>query len=310
MGGTFPLPFYNIVYSNFLDLTGNKIVGNAYSSGAGMRTFQDKAIDFAGTDALPSKEKFSEFEAEVLMIPTCLGAVVITYNIPGVSNLKLTGPILAEIYLKNINYWDDVAIQSINPEINLPHKLITTVHRADGSGTSYVFSDYLSKVSPKWEKEMGIGKSLNWKNGIAVKSCLKIAEVVANLEGAIGYTGWEQASVFNLPAAHIRNAQGEYINVSRESISAAADRDYSDDIHVMITNSPNKNAYPISCFSWFLVYKNQTYDKQKLETLTSFLRYIIEPGTQKIAARMHYASLPQNVIDKAKVLINSMEWKE
>jgi phosphate transport system substrate-binding protein len=312
MGATFPSPLYKVIFLNYTNLTGNKVIANEHSSGAGIRALQDKVIDFAGTNAVLSEEKFAEFDSEVLAIPTCLGAVVITYNLPEISELKLTGEIVADIYLKNINYWDDIAIQSINPEVNLPHKPITTVHRANGSGTSFVLSDYLAQVSPEWKKEMGIGKSLNWKNGIAVGSSLKVAGAVVGTEGAIGYTSWEHTALFNLPTASIQNMQGDFISVSRESILAAADRDYPDGTHVMITNSPNENAYPISCFSWSLVYKNQAYanrDKQKFETLSSFLRYIIDPETQKIAAKLHYAPLPENVATKANELINSMEWQ-
>ena len=310
-GANFPSPLYKVIFKNYSNLTGNEIISSAHSSGAGIRALKDKVIDFTGVEVVLSKEKLSEFDAEVLTIPSCLGAVVMTYNLPGISNLNLTGAILADIYLKNINYWDDIAIQSINPGVNLPHKLIITVHRSNGSGTSFVFSDYLCQVSPKWEKEMGKEKSLNWKSGIAVASCSKVAGVVANTEGAIGYTSWEHAALLNLPTASIRNAQGDFISVSRESILAAADRDYPDDMYMMITNSPNENAYPISCFSWLLVYKNQAYanrDKQKFETLSSFLRYIIDPETQKAAAKLHYAPLPENVIVKANELINSMDW--
>jgi len=311
MIATFPRPLYNILFSNYSKSTGRNVIANAYNSEASIRALQDKTVDFAGTDALPSDEEYSQFDSEILTIPACLGAIAITYNIPGISNLNLSGPVLADIYLQNIKYWDDPAIQSINSEINLPHKAITTIHRADGSGASYVFSDYLCKVSSKWKEEMGKGKSLNWKNGVAVRGCLMVAGSVAEIEGSIGYTSWEHTVLLNISIANICNSKGNYIQISKESILAAADRDYPDDLRVMITNSSNEKAYPISCFSWILVYKNQAYANRKVpkyEATKSLLNYIIDPENQKMAAKMQYVPLPQNVIDKAQKLVDSMEW--
>lgn len=313
MGASFPYPFYNIIFTNFIKESGIKVISNEYSSGSAIRALQDKTIDFAGIDAYITDKELSELPYEALLVPTCVGGVVITYNIPGVKNLKLTGELISDIYLQNITYWDDNAIKNINPGVELPHLPITTIYRSDGSGTSYVFSDFLSKVSPEWDLKMGKGKSLNWRSGIAVKGNIMVASTVASIKGALGYTSLEHASFLDLPSAAIQNSSGIFIKANKHSILAAADIDFPDDMRIMITNSNNKDAYPLSCFSWILVYKNQAYNNRSIkrfENLKSLLEYILSPDSQKVAGKITYAALPEDALKKAKKIADSMVWQK
>lgn len=313
IGATFPLPFYNIVFENYYQKTGNRIFENSKNSGTGMRTLQDKTVDFASSEAIPSKEEFAEFKDTILMVPSCLGGVVISFNIPEVKKIKLTGTVIADIFMNKINYWNDDQIQSLNPEVNLPEKEIIIIYRSDGSGTSYVLSDYLCKVSPEWNIERGRGKALKWDKGIGVEGCLKVASLISELNYSIGYTGAEHADIFNLATAAIKNQHGEFVKANSESILAAADIDPGENLPVMITNSPNKNSYPLSCFSWIMVYKNQAYANrsfEKYESLKSFLKYIISPNTQKVASNLNYAPLPDHITKKAEETVNSLKWEK
>lgn len=312
MGASFPHPFYGIIFENYLQQTGKIISDNATGSGNGMRALQDKTVDFAGSDAIPTKKEFSEFKKDILLIPTCLGGLVITYNLPGVEDLKLDGTVLAEIFMNKIQYWDNEAIQKQNPEKELPHQKIVLVYRSNGSGSSFVLSDYLSKVSSEWNKKMGRGKSFNWGKGVSAKNSSQLAFLVSQTEGSIGYTSAEHADIFNLSQVALKNSHNEYIKYNKESVLAATDFELPD-YPVMITNSPNKNAYPLSCYSWILVYKNQAYNKrtqEKYNSLKDFLSFLISEENQNIAGKLNYVPLPENALNKAKKLISTMEWKE
>lgn len=311
VGGTLPLPFYSIRFSEYPQ---TKVIANEYSSGAGIRSIKDKLIDLAGTDSPLTDKEIQHNDGEILHIPTCLGAVVIAFNLPGISELNMTGPLLSQIYLQKITYWDDLRIQTLNPDVRLPHLPITLIYRSDRSGTSYVFSDYLCKTSPEWNEKMGRGRALYWKSGIAVKGNIMAAGTIKNIPGAIGYIGSGHAAILELPTAAIQNAHNEFIKANKRTILASTDGlSYPDDMRIMISNSPNEGAYPLSCLSWLLVYKNQAYlnrSEEKYQSLVDFLNYMITPQTQSLAGRMSYAPLPEAIIEKAQRLIDSMEWKE
>lgn len=313
MGASFPYPFYNTLFSQYKNASGNLIINNGYSSGWGIRALLDQSVDFAGCDAILLQEELAQFDSEVLSIPVCLGAIVLAYNVSEIPQLKLNSSLISDIFLQKITNWNDPEIKKINPELNLPDLPILIIRRSDGSGTNYVFSDYLCKTNPEWEEKMGRGRSLSWHSGIAVSGNILAATTIERTRGSIGYVGQEQATVLNLPYASIQNRAGKYILPTQESILAATSIDYPDDMRVMITDSPNENAYPLSCYSWFYVYKNQAYENRSLEkynTLKDFLYYSISPEQQKIAGSMSYVPLPEEVVEKAKKQIESLKWEK
>lgn len=197
-------------------------------------------------------------------VPTCMGAVVMAYNLPGVKDLKLTGEIIADIYLGKITRWNDNRIQTVNPGLNLPDRVLNPVYRSDGSGTTFVFSDYLTKISGEWADRVGTGKSLKWPAGLAAKGNPGVAGIISQTPGTIGYVGSEYAFALNIPIAQLKNKAGRFISPNAESISATASGEMPADTRTMITNAPASDAYPISCFTWIILYKEQAYNGRKL----------------------------------------------
>ncbi len=308
-GATFPLPFYNIVFKSYGEKTGNRVNYGGIGSGGGIRSLKDKTVDFGASDAFLSENEMKDMGGDVVHIPTCLGAVVLSYNLKDVKGLKLTGEIIADIYLGKITKWNDAVIKAINPDLNLPNKTITPVYRSDGSGTTYVFTDYLTKISREWASKMGTGKSLQWPEGIASKGNPGIAGAVSQTEGAIGYIGSEYALSLNIPIASLQNSAGNFMVPNSETISAAANVDLPSDMRTMITNSSDPNAYPISCFTWIIVYKNQAYNnrtKAQVDALVGLLDYVISPEGQEVASKIHYAPLSVKALENAKVLVKEI----
>ena len=314
LGASFPQPYYDLIFKNYSADTNNQIIYSENSSGAAIRVLKDKIVDFSATDIYLSDKELSQFDSEILHIPATLGAAVLAFKVNDIKEIKLTPIIIANIYLGVIEYWNDPAISLLNPEIDLPFLRITPIRRTEGSGTYYSLSYYLSQNSKKWEEQMGIGKSLKWQAGIAMKSNIGVSSAISNINGAIGCISLEHASLFNLPSAALQNSSGKFIKANEESILAAMDNiTLPDDMRILVSNSPNENAYPISCLSWILVYKNQAYNKrskEKYRKTISFLEYIINPSTQKVARRINHIPLPENVIVKAHNIIQSLEWEE
>ena len=310
-GATFPQPFYNIVFKNYTETAGNKITYGAVGSGAGIKNLQDKTVDFGATDVFLSDEELKEMKGDIIHVPTALGAVVLSYNLPGIKDLKLTAEVISDIYRGKITNWSDEKIKALNPELQLPDKAITAVYRSDGSGTTYVFSDYMSKADENWKNEIGTGKSLKITIGMSAKGNPGVAGVVAKTEGSIGYIGSEYALAVDIPSALIKNSAGNFIAANTNSISASANTDIPNDTRLMITNSSNPEAYPISTFTWIIVYKEQAYNdrsENKAKSLVGLLNYIISPAGQEVAAKIHFAPLPANVVEKTKVNINSISF--
>ena len=312
MGATFPQPFYNVVSSDYAKKTGIKIDYNGTNSGNHIRAFHDKVIDFAAANAFLSDESMKEFDSEILQIPSTLGAIVLTFNIPNVKNLNLTGTVIADIYLANIVCWNDPLIAELNPEVDLPDLPIIPVCRSDESDITYTFSYYLNAISSEWERKRGVGKFFESKRGIVVKGNLAVTTTVQEVEGGIGYTGLEHASLWGAPVAAIRNSSGNFIKPSRYSIQQAAKVELPDDLRVFLVNSDREEAYPICSFSWLFVYKNQGYNSrsfQKCENLKSFFNYVLSPEAQRVANKLSYSPLPPEVVCRAKKLVDSIEWK-
>ena len=293
-GATFPLPFYNAVVEQFAETKGDAVAYGGIGSGGGVRNLRDKIVDFAGSDAFLTEKEMSQMDP-VIHIPTCMGAVVLAYNLEGVEELRLTGEIIADIFVGNIKMWNDERIKSLNPQALLPNEAIIPVFRSDGSGTTFVFTDYLTKVSQMWASKFGAGKSVNFPAGQAAKGNPGVASVIKQTKNSIGYVGSEYAFAQKIAYAKIQNQDGEFVAPSSASISAAASGDIPADTRTSITNSAAKGAYPISTFTWMIIYKEQNYsDRSKEQAMATLdlIQYILSDEAQKITAFVHYAPLP------------------
>ena len=299
-GATFPLPFYNVVFENFAQVNGDVVAYGGIGSGGGVRNLRDKIVDFAGSDAFLTDKELAEM-APVVHIPTCMGAVVVAYSLDGVEELKLSGEVVADIFAGNIKMWNDERLVALNPDAKLPAEAIIPVFRSDGSGTTFVFTDYLTKVSPMWREKFGAGKSVNFPSGQAAKGNPGVAGVIKQTKNSIGYVGSEYAFAQKIPYARIQNARGEFVLPSSATISAAASGEIPADTRCSITNADAAGAYPISTFTWMIIYKEQNYsDRSKEQAVATLdlLKYILSDEAQNITSEVHYAPLPS----KAKEL--------
>lgn len=309
-GATFPLPFYNVLFENYNVEHDTKVAYGGIGSGGGIRNLRDGIIDFAGTDAYISDEEVSGMKP-VVHIPTCMGAVVVAYNLKDIDNLVLSGDVIADIFAGKIKKWNDPRISALNKDIKLPEQNIMPVYRSDGSGTTFVFTDYLCKVSKDWADTYGKGKSVNFPYGQAAKGNPGVAGIISQTQNSIGYIGSEYAFAQNIPYATIINANNEAVKPTVESISSAAKGKIPADTRTMITNSSAPGAYPISCFTWIVVYKEQNYSHRNLgqaKATVDFLKYIISPKAQQIASKVHYAPLPQEVVELSMANIQKITY--
>ncbi|MBO7272220.1 MAG: phosphate ABC transporter substrate-binding protein PstS [Bacteroidaceae bacterium] len=296
-GATFPLPFYNVVFENFAQVNGDAVAYGGIGSGGGVRNLRDKIVDFAGSDAFLTDKEMAEMPP-VVHVPTCMGAVVVAYNLDGVEDLKLTGEVIADIFAGEIKMWNDERLVALNPDVTLPAEAIIPVFRSDGSGTTFVFTDYLTKVSPMWKDKFGAGKSVNFPSGQAAKGNPGVAGVIKQTSNTIGYVGSEYAFAQKIPYATIRNQCGEFVAPDANSISAAASGAIPADTRCSITNSDAVGAYPISTFTWMIIYKEQNYSdrsKEQAAATLDLLKYILSDEAQSITSEVHYAPLPAKV---------------
>ena len=296
-GATFPLPFYNVVFENFAQVNSDAVAYGGIGSGGGVRNLRDKIVDFAGSDAFLTDKEMAEMPP-VVHVPTCMGAVVVAYNLDGVEELKLTGEVIADIFAGEIKMWNDERLVALNPGASLPAEAIIPVFRSDGSGTTFVFTDYLTKVSPMWKEKFGAGKSVNFPSGQAAKGNPGVAGVIKQTRNTIGYVGSEYAFAQKIPYATIRNQRGEFVAPDANSISAAASGAIPADTRCSITNSDAVGAYPISTFTWMIIYKEQNYSDRSKEQATAtldLLKYILSDEAQSITSEVHYAPLPAKV---------------
>ena len=293
-GATFPLPFYNVVFEQFAQVNGDAVAYGGIGSGGGVRNLRDKIVDFAGSDAFLSEKEMADMPS-VIHVPTCMGAVVLAYNLEGVNELNLSGEVIANIFAGEIKMWNDARIAALNPGAALPAEAIIPVFRSDGSGTTFVFTDYLTKVSPMWKEKFGAGKSVNFPSGQAAKGNPGVAGVIKQTKNAIGYVGSEYAFAQKIPYATLQNQRGEFVAPTAASISAAASGTIPADTRCSITNADAAGAYPISTFTWMIIYKEQNYSNrskdQAIATL-DLLQYILSDEAQSIPSEVHYAPLP------------------
>lgn len=300
-GATFPLPFYNMSFEGYGATHDNKVSYGGIGSGGGVRNLKDGIVDFAGSDAFLSDKEMSEMEP-VVHIPTCMGAVVLAYNLPDVVKLNLSGDIIADIYAGKITDWNDARLQELNPDVKLPAKKIILAYRSDGSGTTFVFTDYLSKVSESWKNTFGSGKTVDFPVGQAAKGNPGVAGIIRQTPYSIGYIGSEYAFAQKIPYASVVNTRGELVTPSTASISAAAAGEIPQDTRCSITNADAAGAYPISCFTWLLIYKEQSYSDRTMEQAQAtldMLQYMLSEPVQKTTETVHYAPLPKSAIEKS-----------
>ncbi len=311
-GATFPNPIYQKWFSEYNKMHPNlKFDYQSIGSGGGIKQISEQTVDFGGSDAPMTDDALQKAPGELLHIPTVLGAVVITYNLPSVTtDLKLTPEAIAGIFLGKITKWNDPAITATNPDAKLPGDTITSVHRSDGSGTSFVFTDYLSKVSPEWKAGPGAGVSVAWIGGVGAKGNEGVTGQVKQTPNSIGYVELVYAEQNKLPVAEIKNSSGDFIKPTLESITAAAAGaagQMPEDLRVSITNAPGQAAYPISSFTYILVYKDQK-DQAKGKAVADFLWWAIHDG-EGMAKDLTYAPLPTEVVKKAEQKINSITFQ-
>jgi phosphate transport system substrate-binding protein len=302
-GATFPALIYKKWFDEYAKKTGVKINYQAIGSGGGIKQLQEQTVDFGASDSPMSDTEIAGAKGgPVLHIPTVLGPVVITYNVPQLTApLKLSGPVVADIFLGKITKWNDPRIAALNAGVKLPVQDILVVHRTEGSGTTFIFSDYLSAVSPEWAKAPGKGKDLKWPVGIGARGNDGVTGQVKQTPGAIGYVELSYANQNKLPAAAIKNAAGNFVTPSIESATAAAagvveKLGPESDYRISIVNAPGAQAYPISSMTWILVYKNQT-DPVKGKKLLDFLKWALHDGEQ-FASALDYAPLPAAMITR------------
>lgn len=310
-GATFPQPLYSKMFDAYNQQYKIKVNYQGIGSGGGINQLIKKTVDFGGTDAFMTEKELKDAGATVLHIPTCLGAVVVTYNLPGSPKLNLTPEAVADIFLGKIKKWNDPKIALDNKGIALPDLPVTVVRRADGSGTTFIFSEYLSKVSKEWKEKLGTGKSLNWPAGhIGQKGNPGVAGYIKQTPGSVGYVELLYALQNKMAFANIKNKAGKFIEPSSKSVSAAANIKIPDDTNVSLTDTEAKDGYPISGFTWLIFYKEQNYggrNKEKATELSKMLLWMVTDG-QKYVEPLQYSALSKEAADKAVKLVKSMTY--
>ncbi len=300
-GATFPNPIYSKWFAEYNRMHPNvEINYQSIGSGGGIRQLTVQTVFFGATDGPMTNDQIFAAGAPILHLPTVLGGVVPVYEIQGVSGeIRFTGRILADIFLGKITRWNDPAIKSVNPSLNLPNLDITVVHRSDGSGTSYIWCDYLSKVSPDYRKTVGVATSVNWPVGVGGKGNEGVSGLVKQTPGAIGYVELIYAIQNKISYGSVQNASGEFVRATTETVSnaaAQAARSMPKDFRVSITNAPGHDVYPVSSFTWLLFYENPK-DKQRARIMKDFVKWALTEG-QRFAPDLGYAPLPAEVVNQ------------
>ena len=310
-GATFPNPIYQKWFSEYHNAHNDvQINYQSIGSGGGIQQLTSGTVDFGASDGPMTDDQLSKVQGKVFHIPTVLGAVVPTYNVSGVSaDLKFAPDVLADIYLGNIKKWNDPRIAKANPGVKFPDTDIVVVHRSDGSGTTYIFTDFLSKVSPAWKDKVGKGTSVNWPVGLGGKGNEGVSGMVKQTEGSIGYVELIYALSNKMSYGSVQNPSGEFVKASLDSVTAAAAgvKDMPDDFRVSITNAPGKQAYPISSFTWLLV-PAEWADANKEKAFVDFLTWMVDKG-QTMTSALAYAPLPKTVAAKVKARIKEVKVK-
>ena len=310
-GATFPYPIYSKWFDEYHNQHSDiKINYQSIGSGGGIKQIQAGTVDFGASDGPMTDEQLAQTPTKVIHIPTVLGGDVPTYNVNGVTGeLKFTPDVLADLFLGKITKWNDPRLAKDNPGVKFPDEDIVIVHRSDGSGTTYIWTDYLSKVSSEWKDKVGKGTSVNWPVGLGGKGNEGVAGTVKQTEGSLGYVELIYAVSNKMPYGSVKNAAGSFIKASLESVTAAAAsvKDMPEDFRVSITNAPGKDAYPISSFTWLLV-PVEWNDAGKEKAFVDFLNWMVDKG-QTMTSALQYAPLPKNVATKVKARIKEIKVK-
>lgn len=310
-GATFPYPLYSKWFATYAATTGVKINYQSIGSGGGIRQLSEGTVDFGASDSPMKDDEIAKAKGPVMHFPTVLGAVAVTYNLPNVAaGLKLTGPLLADIFAGRVTKWSDPKITVLNPGTKLPSNDILVVHRSDGSGTTFVFTDYLSAVSPAWASGPARGKEVSWPVGLGGKGNEGVAGQVKQTPGTIGYVELAYVKQNNLPYASIQNASGKFVAPSVEGVTAAAagaatKLPANTDYRISIVNAAGADSYPISSFTWMLVYAQQT-DSAKARKLKDFLKWAYTDG-EKQASALDYAPLPEAMASRLTARLDSIK---
>jgi len=297
-GATFPAPIYSKWFSEYGKLKNVAINYQPLGSGAGIRQLTNQTVFFGATDGPMTVDQLQSAPGKILHLPTVLGAVVPIYEVPGVdAELKFTGPLIADIFMGKILKWSDPAIAKLNPGVKLPDTDITVVHRSDGSGTSYIFADYLAKVSPEWAKTVGVSTAVKWPVGLGGKGSEGVSGLVKQTPGSIGYVELVYALQNKIDYGTVQNSAGEFVKASIPSVTAAAAaavKAMPKDFRVSITNAPGKGVYPMASFTWLLFYENPK-DKAQGKAMVDFMKWALTDG-QKYATALGYAPLPAEIV--------------
>ena len=307
-GATFPYPIYSKWFDDYHNINPDiRINYQSIGSGGGIRQFMARVIDFGATDDPMSDRDISKVNGNVFHIPTVLGGVVPAFNLEGIEHLNFSGDILAGIFLGEIQYWNDSSIKKLNPGVKLPREKIVPIHRSDGSGTTFCFTDYLASASPTWKRKVGRGQSVNWPGGIGAKGNEGVTGMVQQFPYSIGYVELVYAKKNNLSYGAVQNKAGQFVKADVDSVGAAAAAvEMPVDYRVSIVNAPGEKAYPISTYTWMLVSKK--YDSKNGLVLKNFLGWMLTEG-QTAAAALDYSPLPDNVIQRVKQTVDQIQFQ-
>ncbi len=309
-GATFPYPIYSKWFAEYNEIHPEiRINYQSIGSGGGIRQLSNKTVFFGASDGPMTDEQLAAAPGKVLHFPTVLGGVVPIYHIPGVdAELKFPGAVLADMFLGKITKWNDPAIAAANPGVKLPGTPITVVHRSDGSGTNYIFCDFLSKVSPEFKSEVGVGTSVSWPTGVGGKGNEGVAGLVRQTPGTVGYVELIYALQTKIAFGAVQNRAGKFVKASPETVTAAAAgaaADMPDDFRVSITDAPGDDAYPIASFTWLLFYQKPE-DKQDAKIMIDFMKWALTDG-QKYCIELGYAPLPKSVVEAEQKALGRIE---
>ena len=311
-GATFPYPLYSKYFSEYFRLTGVQVNYQSIGSGGGQRQLRERTVNFGASDAPLTDEQMAQYPGPVIHVPTAIGAVVPTYHLPGVNQpLRFTGELLADIFLGKVTRWNDPALQRLNPDVRLPALPITVVHRSDGSGTTFVWTEYLSKVSPEWARRVGASTSVDWPVGLGGKGNEGVAGLVRQTPGSLGYVELIYALQNQLPYGSVRNASGRFILADLRSASLAAQVEIPPDTRVSLTHTAHPEGYPIASFTYLLVYRNlelSTRSAEQAKALADLLWWVVHDG-QQFNEGLQYARLPQAAVQRAEANIQSLRYR-
>jgi phosphate transport system substrate-binding protein len=310
-GATFPNPIYTKWFDAYNKKTGVQINYQSIGSGGGIRQFTEGTVEFGASDGPMTESQIAAVSGNVLHVPTVLGAVVVTYNLPtlGQTKLRFDGNALVDIFMGRITKWNDPRLAKLNPGVKLPDVDVIVVHRSDGSGTTYVFTDFLNKYSREWRDKVGYATSVNWPVGLGGKGNEGVTQQVKQTEGALGYVELIYALSNGLPYAQIENSGGKFVEPSLVSVTAAAASAKlkpDTDFRVSITNAPGDDAYPIASFTWLLVQKDAR-DAAKAKLIKDFLTWMITPDAQQMAEELKYAPLPAEVVKLVQARLGTLK---